>query len=164
MSNGPPRNWLNPLSLVFYRHHREVEHAQAISRLHGGWVNAAPAALVQTQETNQVPAAARPPPPPVTAPILVRIDRPSAITEARREAEESLEIESTATPADLESLITMREDTINRQNQTNLRILAAVSPQLTDEQAQALRVQFDAGHAARMATFRAEQEMVRQVQ
>jgi hypothetical protein len=169
-----------------------------------------PAAAVQTQETNQVTAAAQPAPPPVTAPIMVRIDRPSpvitearregallqseqtatarvlawkdrlaiagqtltneqlqalnaaAIAQMRREAEESLEIESTAQPADLESLIKMREDALNRQNQTNLRILAAVSPQLTEEQAKALRAQFDSGHAARMAAFRAEQEMLSQ--
>lgn len=86
----------------------------------------------------------------------------AATAQMRRETEESLEIESTARPTDLESVIRMREETLNRQHQTNLRILTAVSPQLTDEQAKALRAQFDSGHAARMATFRAEQEMLRQ--
>jgi hypothetical protein len=86
----------------------------------------------------------------------------AATAQMRRETEESLEIESTARPTDLDSVIRMREESLNRQNQTNLRILAAVSAQLTEEQAKALRTQFDSGHAARMATFRAEQEMLRQ--
>jgi hypothetical protein len=86
----------------------------------------------------------------------------AATAQMRRETEESLEIEITARPTDLESVIRMREETLNRQHQTNQRILAAVSPQLTDEQTRALRAQFDSGHAARMATFRAEQEMLRQ--
>jgi hypothetical protein len=58
----------------------------------------------------------------------------------------------------------LREESINRQNATNQRILAAVSPHLTDEQTRALRAQFDSGHATRMATFRSEQEMLRQSQ
>lgn len=88
----------------------------------------------------------------------------AATAELRRETEESLELEVRSQPTDLESAIRMREETINRQNETNRRILAAMSPHLNEEQSRALRAQFDAGHAARMATFRSEQEMLRQSQ
>lgn len=87
----------------------------------------------------------------------------AAIAQLRREAEESLELESTNQPTDVESFLRLREEAINRQNDTNMRILAAVSPQLTQEQAKALRAQFESGHAARTAGFRSEQEALRQV-
>jgi hypothetical protein len=86
----------------------------------------------------------------------------AAIAQMRREAEESLELESTNQPTDVESFLRQREETINRQNDTNMRILAAVSPQLTQEQVKALRAQFESGHAARTAAFRSEQETLRQ--
>jgi hypothetical protein len=45
-----------------------------------------------------------------------------------------------------------------------MRILAAMSSHLTAEQSKALRAQFESGHAARLAAFRAEQEAMRQAQ
>jgi hypothetical protein len=89
----------------------------------------------------------------------------AATAQLRREAEESLELAaSTAPPTDVDSILRLREETLNRQNRTNMQILAAVSSHLTEEQSRALRTQFDTGHAARMAQFRAEQEAVRQRQ
>jgi len=88
----------------------------------------------------------------------------AASAQLRREAEETLELESRPQPADLDSMVRMREETLNRQYETNLRILAAVSPQFTEVQAGALRAQFEAGHKRRMATLRAEEEMLRQSQ
>jgi hypothetical protein len=84
----------------------------------------------------------------------------AAIAQLRRETQQNLELESTARPTDLETVIRLREDQINRQNETNLRILRVVTPQLSEEQAKALRAQFDAGHAARMTSFRAEKEQI----
>lgn len=86
-----------------------------------------------------------------------------AIAELRRETEEALEAEATmAAPTDVQTAVRMREETINRQNETNQRILRAVSAKLTAAQTEALRAQFASGHAARMATFEAEREMLQQ--
>jgi hypothetical protein len=64
----------------------------------------------------------------------------------RRETEESLELAGTAQPTDLESVLRMREESVNRQNDTNMRILATMTPHLTAEQTKALRTQFESGH------------------
>lgn len=89
----------------------------------------------------------------------------AATAQLRRETEQTLEVESTTPPRDVDSMVRMREEAINRQNETNMRILRAVSGQLTEEQAKALRAQFDSGHAARMAAFRTERdELLRQIQ
>jgi hypothetical protein len=87
----------------------------------------------------------------------------AATAQLRRETEESLELAGTAQPTDLESVLQMREESVHRQNDTNMRILAAMTPHLTAEQTKALRTQFESGHTARMATFRAEQEALRQI-
>jgi hypothetical protein len=63
----------------------------------------------------------------------------------------------------MDSVLQMREDSVHRQNDTNMRILAAMTPHLTAAQTQALRAQFESGHNTRMATFRAEQEALRQL-
>jgi hypothetical protein len=52
----------------------------------------------------------------------------------------------------------MKEEAINRQNETNLRILQMASSELTADQVGALRTQFESGHAARLAAARAERE------
>ncbi len=83
-----------------------------------------------------------------------------AIAELRRETEESLVIESATTPTDLETVFRLREEAITRQNETNQRILRTVSSQLTAEQTAALRSQFEAGDAARRASFRSEREQI----
>ena len=95
----------------------------------------------------------------------VQVLNAAAIAELRREAEDSLELEATSRPTDIETVVKMREETIDRQNETNMRILQTVSTHLTQPQAEALRKQFESGHAARVASFRAEREMLlRQVQ
>lgn len=81
-----------------------------------------------------------------------------AIAELRKETDESLELASRSAPTDAASVARIKEDTINRQNETNLRILRAIAPQLKDEQTRALRTIFDNGHASRMAALRAERE------
>lgn len=82
----------------------------------------------------------------------------AAIAQLRRETQENLELQATARPTDMESMFRMREEAVNRQNETNLRILRIVMPQLNEEQAKALRAQFDSGHAARLKSLRAERE------
>jgi hypothetical protein len=86
----------------------------------------------------------------------------AAIAQLQRETEESLELAGTAQPTNMESVLQMREDSVHRQNDTNMRILAAMTPHLTAAQTQTLRAQFESGHNTRMATFRAEQEALRQ--
>jgi hypothetical protein len=86
----------------------------------------------------------------------------AAIAQLRRQTEESLELAGTARPTDLESVLQMREESVHRQHDTNMRILAAMASHLTAEQTTALRTQFESGHNTRMATFRAEQEALRQ--
>ena len=54
----------------------------------------------------------------------------------------------------------MREETINRQNATNLRVLDIAGSQLTSAQVLALRTQFEQGHAARLASVRRELEQI----
>lgn len=87
-----------------------------------------------------------------------------AAAELRREAEESLEIASNTQATDLESVLRLREETLNRQHGTNMRILAAMSSHLTDEQSKALRTQFETGHAARLAGVRSDADLMRQLQ
>jgi hypothetical protein len=82
----------------------------------------------------------------------------AAIAERRRETLENLELENTARPTDMESVFRLREEALDRSHDHNLRILRVVTPQLSDEQARALRSQFDAGHAGRIKALRAERE------
>ncbi len=82
----------------------------------------------------------------------------AALTELRRETEESLAIDNMARPMDADAAARMREETINRQNETNLRILDAAAPELTAEEVKALRTLFEAGHAQRLAAARADRE------
>lgn len=78
--------------------------------------------------------------------------------ELRRETEESLAAQGAAGAVDRQAAARMREAFIRRQNETNLRILKEVAPQLTADQVKALRAQLEAGHAARLAGARAERE------
>lgn len=87
-----------------------------------------------------------------------------ATAELRRETEESLEVAATTQPTDLESVLRLREETLNRQHGTNMRILAAMSSHFTDEQSKALRTQFETGHAARLAAVRSDADLMRQQQ
>jgi hypothetical protein len=80
--------------------------------------------------------------------------------ELRVETEETLEISKTTVPLDARAAAAMREETINRQNATNLRVLDAAAPQLTSAQVLALRTQFEQGHAARLASVRRELEQI----
>lgn len=82
----------------------------------------------------------------------------AALTELRRETEESLAVDSATAPTDAATIARLREETINRQNETNMRILDTAAPQLTPELVRALRTQFETGHAARLAAARAERE------
>lgn len=82
----------------------------------------------------------------------------AAIEEGRREAEESYAKASAVQPMDQPDSFQMREDALNRSHETNLRILDSVRHQLTDAQTQALRAQFEAGHASRLAGVRSDRE------
>lgn len=82
----------------------------------------------------------------------------AATAELRRETEESLEIDSRAGPMNAEAVARLKEETINRQHDTNLRILAEVAPQLTAGQGNALRELFEAWVTPRLAVARAERE------
>jgi hypothetical protein len=88
----------------------------------------------------------------------------AAIKEGRRDAEESLALGSTtqSIPMDRMDSFRMREEALIRAHETNLRILQSVGPELTEEQANALRNQFDSGHASRMAGVQAERERAEQ--
>jgi hypothetical protein len=83
----------------------------------------------------------------------------AAISENRRHTEQSFERAANASPPrDDEDVFRAREEELNRLNETNLRILQIVRPQLTEEQGKALRAQFDTGHATRMAAIQVERE------
>jgi hypothetical protein len=81
-----------------------------------------------------------------------------ATGELRRETKESLEIDNANGTVDLQTAAKLRQETVNRQNQTNLRILEKIGPRLNAAQIKALRDVFEAGHVARQATLRAELE------
>lgn len=85
-----------------------------------------------------------------------------ATAELHRETEESLNVASNPPPGDMESALRLREETLNRQHGTNMRILAAMSAHFTSEQSQALRTQFETGHATRLAGLRADADLMRQ--
>lgn len=87
-----------------------------------------------------------------------------ATAELRRETEESLELAGNPQPTDIESLLRLREETLNRNHDTNMRILAGMSSHLTAEQSKALRTQFETGHATRMAGLRSDADLMRQQQ
>lgn len=81
------------------------------------------------------------------------------ITELRRETDDSLGIDYRNGPVvDSETALRLKEETINRQNETNLRVLEDVTNQLTVDQVTALRTQFETAHASRLAALRTERE------
>jgi hypothetical protein len=82
----------------------------------------------------------------------------AAIREGRRDAEEALALQNPVSPTDREAVFRRREENLNRAHEVNLRILRTVGPQLTEEQAKALRAQFEGGHQMRLASLRAEEE------
>jgi hypothetical protein len=87
----------------------------------------------------------------------------ASISEHRRDAEETLALQRNATPPrDAEEAFRIREENLVRSNENNLRILKMARPQLTEAQAEALRKQFEKGHATRMANLRAERERAQQ--
>jgi hypothetical protein len=87
----------------------------------------------------------------------------ASIAEHRRDTEESLALQRNITPPkDAEEAFRIREENLVRMNETNLRILQAARPQLTEAQASTLRTQFDRGHSTRMTSLRAERERAQQ--
>jgi hypothetical protein len=86
----------------------------------------------------------------------------ASISEHRRDAEDSIAQQRNTTPRDAEDAFRIREENLIRMNETNLRILQAARPQLTEAQASALRAQFDKGHSSRMASLRTERERAQQ--
>lgn len=95
----------------------------------------------------------------LTTPQLQALNT-ATITENRREAEESLAIESATTPMDIQTVLRLREENINRMNETNQRILQDVSSQLNSEQLEALRDLFEKGHASRQAGLSSDRERI----
>jgi hypothetical protein len=95
----------------------------------------------------------------LTTPQLQALDA-AARAELRREAEDSLERSRNAvSPTDAEGTFRLREENLNRQNDANMRILDAVTTQLSAEQIKALRAQFEAGHATRLLSLKAERDI-----
>jgi hypothetical protein len=87
----------------------------------------------------------------------------ASIAEHRRDVEESLALQrNTTPPKDAEEAFRIREENLVRMNETNLRILKAARPQLTEAQASTLHTQFERGHSTRMASLRAERERAQQ--
>lgn len=83
----------------------------------------------------------------------------AAIIENRRHTEESFERAANASlPRNHEEKFRAREEELDRMHDTNLRILNRVSPQLTVEQGNALRAQFENGHTTRREAIRVERE------
>jgi hypothetical protein len=82
----------------------------------------------------------------------------AVIAERRLETLENLELQGTVRPTDMESAFRLREEALNRSHEHNLRILEVATPQLTGEQARALRSQFDAGHEGRIKALNRERE------
>jgi hypothetical protein len=87
----------------------------------------------------------------------------ASISEHRRDTEDSLALQrNTTPPRDAAEALRIREENLVRMNDTNLRILQAARPQLTEAQASALRAQFDRGHESRMSSLSAERERAQQ--
>lgn len=82
----------------------------------------------------------------------------AAVAELKRETEESIEIDSRTGPVDPQTLARLREETITRQHETNLRILERMNPHLSVEQSNALRTMFEAWVGPRLAAARAASE------
>jgi hypothetical protein len=82
----------------------------------------------------------------------------AAIAELGRETEESIEIDGRKGPMDAIGAARLKEETINRQHETNLRILDRVRPQLTAGQANALMGVFEAWLKPQLAAARAERD------
>jgi hypothetical protein len=83
-----------------------------------------------------------------------------AIDEGRLETEERLALaeKERTTGMDNETVFRMREENLNRTNETNQRILQRISPQLSEAQAQALREVFRSGHEARLSALHEERD------
>lgn len=80
----------------------------------------------------------------------------AAVAELRRETEESLAIDNRMGPLSAVASARLREETLSRQHDTNLRILDRAGPRLTLEQANALRDLFEAWVTPRLALAREE--------
>jgi hypothetical protein len=75
-----------------------------------------------------------------------------AVAELRRETDESAVLARRPKPTDAEGIARAEKDFIVRQNNTNLRILDAVAPQLSVQQLKGLRTQFEAWFAGAQAS------------
>jgi len=82
-----------------------------------------------------------------------------AMAELRVETEESLDIDSRILGVmDAAETARLNEETIQRQHATNLRILEKMTPQMTPEQSDSMRVMFEAWVAPRLAAASAARE------
>ena len=82
----------------------------------------------------------------------------TAMAELRRETEESLEIDSRSGSMDAQAAAQLKVETLNRQHDTNLRILEKMTPHMSQEQSERMRLMFEAWVQPRLAAARAEQE------
>jgi hypothetical protein len=95
----------------------------------------------------------------LTTPQLQALDAATR-AELRREAEDSLERpRNTVAPTDAEGNFRLQEENLNRENDANMRILDAVTTQLSAEQIRALRAQFEKGHTLRRVALKAARDM-----
>lgn len=82
----------------------------------------------------------------------------AAVAELRRESDETAALRLNPGPADALSVAQAKLDFIDRQNETNRRILRGIASKLTAQQLDGLRTQFDAWHAGAAASARVELE------
>lgn len=82
----------------------------------------------------------------------------TAVAELRRETDETAALALHPHPTDAVSVAQARSDFVDRQNETNRRILEAITPKLTAQQLDGLRTQFDAWYAGAKASARVELE------
>lgn len=80
----------------------------------------------------------------------------AAVAELRRETDETAALALNPGPTDAVSAAQARSDFVDRQNETNRRILDAIAPKLTAQQLEGLRTQFDAWYAGAQASARVE--------
>ena len=91
-------------------------------------------------------------------PAQVEALNATAVAELRRETDETAAMALNPSPTDVVSLAQARLDFIDRQNETNRRILNVITPRLTAQQLDGLRTQFDAWYAGAKASARVELE------
>ncbi len=84
----------------------------------------------------------------------------AAMAELRRETEESLEIDRRSGPVNAQVAAQLKVDTVNRQHETNLRILERMTPQLTPEQSTRMRTIFDGWIRTNLARAQQEQAAI----